>query len=512
VPTTVPDTTTVAETTTTLPPTTTTTSTVGPTTTTVAPPTATPITAPPSAPPVHVCGTASLHGPAGAPAGAIVVPAGDNSALFDQTGAHAGATYWLAPGVHTIAKAQYGHIVPADGQTFIGAPGAVLDGRHVNLLAFTERASNVRIAYLEIRNFGHKGSTLNEAVVNHDSGVGWVIEHDDIHDNAGAGVFVASDGVLRGNCLRSNGQYGFAATDLSGTAGAHNVVVEGNEIASNDTDDWESRIGGCGCSGGAKFWHVTGARVVGNWVHDNASVGLWADYDNADFLFEGNWIEASEAAGLMYEISYNAVIRYNTLVGNTVKEGTAHAARGDTWPLGTLYVSEAGGDSRVPGPAVIDIHDNLFVNNWSGVTVWESANRFCGYGGFTGCTLVGGATADTCVAPAINQPPLLDDCRWRSQHVHVHDNDFRIDPAAVKCAPGVCGRQALISEVGSVPAGSPYAGTSVQDAVTFSQDNVWSNNHYTGPWSFTVRSSDGNVDAATWRAAPYQQDAGSTFG
>jgi hypothetical protein len=35
--------------------------------------------------------------------------------------------------------------------------------------------------------------------------------------------------------------------------------------------------------------------------------------------------------------------------------------------------------------------------------------------------------------------PLYDDCRWRAQNVPIHDNDFRIDPAALKCTEGSAG-------------------------------------------------------------------------
>src|SRR5690349_13463665 len=58
------------------------------------------IKAAPTSPPAKVCGSGSvLAGPAAAPNGAISVPAGDNS---DFTFNQANATYWFAPGVHTL--------------------------------------------------------------------------------------------------------------------------------------------------------------------------------------------------------------------------------------------------------------------------------------------------------------------------------------------------------------------------------------------------------------------------
>src|SRR5215217_5487748 len=110
-----------------------------PTTTTAAPPTTTAptTTAPttvaapngswPSAPPAKICGNASLlSGPATAPTGAIVVPAGDNSSVDLR---QAGKTYWFAPGVHTLGTDKYDQIIPSDNSTYIGGPGAILDGQ-----------------------------------------------------------------------------------------------------------------------------------------------------------------------------------------------------------------------------------------------------------------------------------------------------------------------------------------------------------------------------------------------
>ena len=84
----------------------------------------------PSSPPAKICGNTSLlSGPATAPAGAIIVPAGDNSSL--DLG-QAGKTYWFAPGVHTLGAGQYDQIIPSDNSTYIGGPGAILDGQGKN--------------------------------------------------------------------------------------------------------------------------------------------------------------------------------------------------------------------------------------------------------------------------------------------------------------------------------------------------------------------------------------------
>ena len=62
---------------------------------------------------------------------------------------------------------------------------------------------------------------------------------------------LGSGNRLIGNCLRDNGQYGFNAYHADGVK---DVVLHGNEISGNNTDDWEKRQPGCGCTGGGKFW------------------------------------------------------------------------------------------------------------------------------------------------------------------------------------------------------------------------------------------------------------------
>jgi len=402
-------------------------------------------------------------------------------------------------------------VIPKDGNTYVGAPGAVLDGRRLNRYAFTQHALNVTIRYLTVENFV---TPLDEGVVNHDSGTGWTIEYNTVQSNTGAAVFLGTNNVLRSNCLTANGQYGFQGF---AAGGASNLTVDGNEVSFNNTGDWEAVRPGCGCTGGAKFWDVRGAVVTNNWVHDNKSVGLWADTNEMDFRFEGNYINDNDAEGIFYEISYNAVIRGNTLKRNALVKGRTFAARNDPFPVGAIYLSESGGDARVTGNyATLEITGNLLEDNWSGVVLWENADRFCNSPSNTSssyCTKGGAATLDTCVSGTINTAPYLADCRWKTKNVWVHNNDLRLDKAAIACTVSTrsCGLQGLFSNWGSWPTWSPYQGRTVQDAVTFSQNNVFSDNRYVGDWKFTAYEAGRNLDLAAWQAAPYNQDAGSTL-
>jgi parallel beta-helix repeat protein len=469
----------------------------------------------PAKPPAKICGNeALLSGPASPPDGAITVPAGDNSGVEFGT---EGATYWFAPGVHTLGSDQYAQIIPGDGASFIGAPGAVLDGQRKNRYAFTQHAKDVTIRYLTIQGFGKRKTNIDEGVVNHDAGDGWTIQYNTIRDNAGAGVFLGSRNQLDSNCITSNGQYGFSMYKPARKHGSAilDIALTNNEISYNNADDIETVTGGCGCTGGGKFWDVRGAVVKGNWVHHNKSVGLWADTDDIGFQFLGNYISDNDAEGIFYEISYNALIRNNTFLRNGWVKGKEFAD-GD-FPVGAIYLSESGGDARAfPRFSTLEIAGNYFEDNWGGVILWENADRFCNSPANTSsgyCTKGGAATMGTCVQGTIENEPYYSDCRWKTQNVWVHGNEFHHDPSAIPdCAGSAsCGQQGIFSNYGTYPKWSPYKGTVISQAITFDQNNRFQDNAYFGTWGFTAYDPSRKLTREEWQAAPYNQDAGSTF-
>src|SRR5689334_748976 len=116
-----------------------------------------------------------------APAGAVAVDLAVEGDLSVKTQASPpGTTFWLPPGTHRLAPDQYGQVIPKDGDVYLGAPGAVLDGRGVNRAAFTQQAKDVVIRGLIIQNFV---APQDQGVVNHDSGTHWVIENNTIQNN-----------------------------------------------------------------------------------------------------------------------------------------------------------------------------------------------------------------------------------------------------------------------------------------------------------------------------------------
>jgi hypothetical protein len=454
-----------------------------------------------------VCGH-TRPGPAKPPGDAVEVDPGVVGDLREKTKeSPAGTTFWLAPGTHTLGDGEYDSVTPKDGNTYLGAPGAILDGKRVNKYAFIGDATTVTIRGLTVRGFD---PPQNEGVVNHDSGDGWLIEDNTLEKNAGAALMSGSHQRVRGNCLRDNGQYGINAYkdgDLT------DIVLQGNEITGNNTDDWESKVEGCGCTGGVKFWAVDKADVRGNWVHDNRGTGLWADTNNNDFLIEGNLIENNDGPAITYEISYNAVIRANTMRRNNLVEGRKFAAEGDSFPSSAVYLSESGGEPRISARTKkIDVYDNVMIDNWSGITLWENSDRFCNSPANTSggsCTLLVEDT-DRCEQPGIAAKPLYDDCRWKTQNVDIHDNEFSVNPRDIDCT-SLCARMAIISNYGTYPKWSPYQADAVQQAITFAQHNIWRDNSYVGPWTFMAKDTSRVIHASQWQSAPYSQDQNSSF-
>jgi hypothetical protein len=462
----------------------------------------------PSTPPARMCGSSGLTtGPSTAPKGAVVVRPTQN--LGNVVAAHrAGTTFWLKPGTYHLGGGEYDQVDPKSHDTIIGSHGVVIDGQRLNHYAFGGTAVDVTLAYLEIKDFGTSVTDdQSQGVVNHDAGHFWTMDHLNVHDDGGAGIFVGTGDVIRNSCLAHNGQYGFSAYAASGV---NHVRVVHTEIAGNNTANWEARQPGCGCAGGAKLWAVRDATLKDNWVHGNRGVGLWADTNNTGLLFQGNYISYNTNAGIAYETSYNAKIVANTFLRNALVDGPKEG-----FPQPALYVSESGSDPRAGkrfGKQFV-IGRNRFIDNFSAVALWENANRFAGspYNSSTGMTTLVNprvATVKACAAN-ITRKPYSSDCRWKTQNVRVRHNTFVFKPSAMPASctrVAGCGYVGVFSQWGSL---APFKADVVPDHISFDQHNKFLDNTYQGPWRFMSRELGNNLTWQQWRSHPYAQDAGS---
>jgi hypothetical protein len=130
-----------------------------------------------------------------------------------------------------------------------------------------------------------------------------------------------------------------------------------------------------------------------------------------------------------------------------------------------------------------------------------------------------GTITMTIAAGSIDTEPGYTDCRWRTRLVKIHGNTFDHNSSEVvgsnSLSSGVVtGKTGLLSQTGFTGGDlswSPYGGTVVGDAVTFGQDNAWYSNTYRGDYSFMPHDTGTSKTPAQWQAAPYNQDAGSSF-
>ncbi|MBW3660098.1 MAG: right-handed parallel beta-helix repeat-containing protein [Gemmatimonadetes bacterium] len=252
----------------------------------------------------------------------------------------AGTTIVLETGVHRRQR-----VKPKDGTTFLGQPGAVLDGEYATDYAFHGEARDVTIRNLVIERYapGAQMGAIKAGGHDRDDGsYGWIVENVEVRENDGGGIRIGHAMTIRNSTIHHNSQIGIVGV-------GDDVLVEGNEIAYNNHGKefdygWEA--------GGAKFVKTRNLVVRGNHVHHNWGPGLWTDIDNVDTLYEGNLVEDNADTGIFHEISYRATIR-----GNTVRRNGFDRA-GD-WAYGAGILVAHSPD--------VEVYGNLVENNQNGI-------------------------------------------------------------------------------------------------------------------------------------------------
>lgn len=264
-----------------------------------------------------------------------------------------GTTFLLKAGLYRRQE-----VKPKSGMSFIGESGAVLDGEGVTDYAFmswqNDNINNVTIANLEIKNY--TPGEAHGAISSY--GTGWVVDHCDVHHSSTAGVKVAgSNSVVRDSYLHNNEKIGLKAK-------GNNVRIENNEISYNNIHDrfdpnWEA--GGIKFGGGAN-----GTIIRGNYIHHNHGHGVWSDMGSINSVYDRNVIDNNTLSGINHEISYDAVIKNNTIRNNGFGD-----SRDWMWGAGI----------QVRGPNV-EIYGNVIKNNKNGIALIQG-NRGSGpYGSY----------------------------------------------------------------------------------------------------------------------------------
>ncbi len=162
------------------------------------------------------------------------------------------------------------------------------------------------------------------------------------------------------------------------------------------------------------------------------------------------------------------------------------------------------------------------------MSIYENANRFCNSNGNTSKTYCTPFISPTIIPPpydfdyldpinathpcytSVANEPYRTDCRWHSRDIKVFGNEFRFDEANVPCAGDFCGAQALIATGADNLPWQPYTVAEIQNNVMFNSGNSFHDNAYFGNWKFAKGWGE-TILWNAWRAAPFNQDSGSTF-
>jgi parallel beta-helix repeat protein len=322
------------------------------------------------------------------------VPVNPGESIQSKVDANpSGTTFVIKAGTHVRQS-----VVPKSGDAFIGEPDAILDGDGSVICAFcpgSTKPANVRIAHLEIRNYGPASPTYNNVYGDgaikgggdeiSDGTRGWVVDSNYIHDNRNMGIRIGVKMLVRGNRIVHNaGPHGLGGIGDS-------AVIVGNEIATNNYLD---RFDPGFSAGGFKFVLSTGVVIKSNWIHHNHGMGAWGDIANRNMTFDGNTVEDNTTVGIMYEISYgckvtNNIARRNGLgdpnnwlypagiliahspdceVANNTLDGNVH---------GIIGIQQNRTDDMVYGPHTLKnlwVHDNTVTHSGSGFAAGVGAD------------------------------------------------------------------------------------------------------------------------------------------
>jgi Right handed beta helix region len=111
-------------------------------------------------------------------------------------------------------------------------------------------------------------------------------------------------------------------------------------------------LASCEWGAGGMKWDVGAVTIRNAHVHDNDCKGLWGDINAHDTLIEHNLVEHNLAEGILYEISQDAVIRYNQVNRNGFQ------AKGWYWDGGITVASSFN----------VEVYGNRLSGNYNGIT------------------------------------------------------------------------------------------------------------------------------------------------
>jgi len=179
----------------------------------------------------------------------------------------------------------------------------------------------------------------------------WNVENNEVRWNHAVGITLGHKAYMKGNKIYQNGQKGLASSGddlqiIENEVYKNPLVENGRNVAGfTDTGNFTSM-------GGMKLQDVQVAKLTKNYFHNNNHVGMWTDGYNTDIIYEYNVVVGNSAIGISHEISHDAIIRNNYVVGN---------GKADTF-LGDSGIMIHNSDN-------VEVYDNYVLGNGNGIGV-----------------------------------------------------------------------------------------------------------------------------------------------
>jgi parallel beta-helix repeat protein len=265
-----------------------------------------------------------------------------------------GTTFTIKAGVHRRQT-----VKPKAGMSFIGEPGAILDGERATPRAFAGANINrVTISGLRITNYAPPN--IGGAIDALDT-AGWIVENNEIDNNSNGsnrtyGLHLGSDMIVRNNKIHHNGWNGISGYKAVGT------VIEGNDIYANPPAKFTDSIGE---AANMKCYDCGNVIVRNNVFRDGAFRGIWFDRSRPDITIENNRVVNHGEAGIWYEVSYRGTIR-----GNYIE----NAGYSSYYSSGWLR----GGGIQVTNSPDVSVIGNTVVNSLNGIIGLQASSYYNG--------------------------------------------------------------------------------------------------------------------------------------
>ena len=187
---------------------------------------------------------------------------------------------------------------PQAGDQFIGDPngGTILTGDDtMQYLYASNGTADLGGVVFENITVEHYNTSSSECSLGAIHGTNhWIFDNDTFTLNNCTGLNIGPNSTVTGGHYTYNAHAGIESGSNSGP-----ITVQGAEIAWNNTRGDNPYND----ASGLKFGAVSNVQLLNNWVHDNASVGLWCDVGCTNVTIDGNTVIGNPYEGIRYEVS-----------------------------------------------------------------------------------------------------------------------------------------------------------------------------------------------------------------